>query len=160
MSEDNDHYLNIIEALRQTRQTLPNDYRKQYTALLEIRKLFHAEVASALAPVLNEYAKQQPQTTVDERRELAASINNDLRSLGMTLKCPKTGLPVTMIVDTQDAAHPDVSRFRLERRDDRGRKIRTFTSGDLPDLELMEDPPRIEGGSRSFLDRRHQGPNR
>jgi len=122
---------------------LPGDYAARYKELQELSHEFRTEVARQLGPAMNAHLKKMPQDSYAEKQALASWVNGQLRALGLAIKCPKTGRPANLVADIKQAGS-DVSRFRLEIRDERGKKTRTFASRELPELELMEDEPRQE----------------
>ncbi len=130
-------------------QNLPSGFEERHIALKEIRDEFHTRLARVFEPALNEYAQRLPQETYDEKSKVASTVNGLLRSVGLTL-C-HNGLPAILVVDTQDASRPDVSRFRFEVRDEEGRAKRRGSKQFLLPLTLMPDHPR-----KAFWEKRLQ----
>ena len=122
---------------------LPEDYPVYFKAASELRHHFHTELAAGLQTRLNRHLQGMAQETYDEKRALATWVNEQLRSLGLAIKCPKTGRPGSLLADFKDS-EGDVSRFRLEVRDEHGGKTRIVVGRHLAELELMEDAPRQE----------------
>jgi hypothetical protein len=102
-----------------------------------------AILAETLAPVLNAQLQSLPQETYEQKRSLASWTNHELHQLGLTIKCPRTGKPAILLADLR-SQDDDTGRFRLEVRGDGSRRVRTYCGAELPDLELMEEPPRRE----------------
>lgn len=118
-------------------------YQKVQSALASVRRQVQSAIAETLAPSLNVHLDSQPQDTYSEKRLVATWVNHELHQLGLTIRCPVTGLPAILVADRKgDADEP--SRFRLEVRDGSGHKRRTYCSQRLPVLALMEEPPRRE----------------
>jgi hypothetical protein len=128
---------------------LPDDFQQASAAVRALRHQFHEEMAAALAPRLNAYLKTLPHETLADKQAVATWVNNELHQLGLTIRCPKTGNAAILFADFKNPEHEDISRYRIESKDARGKKIRS-TSRELPELELMEDPPRREALSRKF----------
>lgn len=148
-----------VQAIQHLSRGLPVEYCRRLGAIAALRAAFHKEMATALEPSLNSFAQHQPHDSIEDRNALASRINGDLRAIGLTLKCPRTQRPGLLVIDRKDAEHPDVSRFRVETLDDRGRRQRTFTSQSLPRFELMPDPVRSESLSKGFRRKGLSGPD-
>lgn len=136
------------ERFRDSTAELPTDFCQSLQAAADLSRAFHQVLAEVLQPRLNAYVKTLPQETLADKRSIATWVNAELRKLGLTIRCPKTGNPAILVADTQDRVHGHITRFRLEARDDRGRNVRSCTSPTVPELELMKDPPRRESLSR------------
>jgi hypothetical protein len=132
------------QALRELFAKLPKNYPEATAAAEEIRHTFHTELAAAIQPPLNAHLKTMPRETYQEKQSLASWVNGELHNrLGLTIRCPLTGRQAILVADVRDS-ESQASRFRLEVHEGR-RKERTYTStAKLPELELMEDPPRLE----------------
>jgi hypothetical protein len=113
-----------------------------------LREAFHEELVAAIQPSFNEYFHNQPHFTKEDRNLLASNINRDARHIGLTLRCGRTGHPASISHGMKDT-NSDIMRFRI-RIYERGRPSITLTSTELPELELMPDPPRVEALSREF----------
>ncbi len=101
-------------------------------------------MAARFTPILNAHLRTLPRATLSEKKALSSYINAELRALGLSIKCPKSGRPAIIWADFQDAQHEGVSRFRLEARREEGRRGVTSSSFELPQLELMSEPERSE----------------
>ena len=134
---------------------LPDGYARHYAKVRSIRQAFHLELAAALAPALNEHVVGLPQDTPEERQEMVAWINQQLRDIGLAVKCPTTGQPAVLVVDRQDRQHPEITRFRFSVRSPEGKQSHTAARRNLGELELTEHRPRIEPLSKFF---RKEGP--
>ena len=122
---------------------LPTDYTAAYPQLLELRSIFHHELASCMQARLNEHLTKLELDSYQQKQGIATWVNQQLREVGLAIRDPKTGRPATLVADTRDA-NDELGRFRFDVRDDDGRTRRTFTSNTLPLLELMEDEVRRE----------------
>jgi hypothetical protein len=109
----------------------------------QLERDYRLALAKMLQPLLNKELSARPQETYSEKQALATWVNRRLKEIGLAIKCPKTGKPAIVLADVKHGGS-DVSRFRIEIRDDAGKKVRTFTSRALPELNLMEDEPRRE----------------
>lgn len=140
--------------LRELLKSLPVDYDAAKVEALAISRDFHDELANSLGPKLNAKLAQLPRQTLDECRELASFCNAELAEMHLCIRCPRTGLGTVLLGDFRDAAHT-APRFRLQGRGGRGQVLRTFSSRELPQLELMADgvesrrpPPSNQGRGR------------
>jgi hypothetical protein len=147
-------------ALKSLMADLPERYADRYAAIQNIRHAFHREMALVLQPVLNEHIPGRPQDSAKERQELAAWINEQLRNIGLAVKCGKTGRPASIVVDSQDRAHSDITRFRFSTRSENGKYSHTSTAQNLGELELTEHNPRIEPLAKFVRRKRLDGPRR
>ena len=114
----------------------------------ELRTAFHRFLAEQLQSRLNAHLKTVPQESYQEKQALASQVNRELRELGLSIRCPRTGLPAILIADVREPSEGS-SRFRLEVATAEGGRRRTYTAATLPDLELMVDNPRCESLARS-----------
>lgn len=130
--------------------SLPEEFAGRYKLVTRINHAFRAELAATLQGSLNDHLAAMPQDSLAEKQALASWVNEHLRLLGLAVRCPKTGLPGTLLADFQDAAHEDTTRFRVEVRDRTGRRFKSYTSPSLFDLTLIEDTPRQEPLARGF----------
>jgi hypothetical protein len=131
-------------ALRSLLGDLPESYAERYAAIQKIRHAFHREMASAVEAPLNAHVAHKPQTKPEERKDLAGWINQQLRDIGLAVRCPKTGNPASLIVDWQYADDPEIRRFRFAIRSESGKSCHTAARRELPYLHLTEHAPRIE----------------
>jgi hypothetical protein len=105
--------------------------------------VFRTRIAELLEGPLNDHLRSLPQETPSEKQALATWVNAQLRTLGLAVRCPKTGRPSALISDVKESGSR-IGRFRTENRDENGLKVRPWTSTHLPLLELLEDDPRLE----------------
>lgn len=134
-----------LHAIQSLFTDLPSDLHDRAVTIARIRDAFHSQVAISMQDTLNQYITEQPQETFEDKDHVAVLVNSTLRSVGLTIECPKTGRPALLVVDTQDEKHPDVSRYRFKVWDERGRATRTLnTRNQLPELTLMPEQPRKE----------------
>jgi hypothetical protein len=127
--------------------TLPRDYQSCRRTLAALSHAFRNELAEAFEGHLNTYIQTLPQQTYQERKVIASFVNEELRELGLAIKCPRSGRPAILIADVKNSTD-GTGRFRLESRNDGGHKYRTRTSSKLFALNLIEDSPRKEGMAR------------
>jgi hypothetical protein len=132
------------EELQKLLANLPKEYGQAKAALAELSRTFHQDVAVAFTPRLNQRLEEMAQHTLEQCRDLASFCNSELHDLHLCIRCPRTGNPATLITDIR-SLEQDAPRFRLQLRGARGKVTRTYTSRELPRLELMEDSPRHEG---------------
>jgi hypothetical protein len=124
-------------------------YGGQVRELRRLRTLAHEELAAAFESRFNAALQEMPQQDVDAKRLLCASANETLKSLGLSIRDPKTGLSAILVADTR-SADDDRGRFRLEVRHPDGRVVRTLSSTELVEFELCEAPVRHEPLARRF----------
>src|SRR5665213_3834754 len=133
-------------------EALPDDCVACHARIEELSAAFRWEIAEAMQRRLNAHLKTLPHETFEERKLIASFVNMELRELGLTIRCPKTGKPAILIADVKDAEH-DKGRFRLQVCDEKGKNKRTVTCYGMIELELMPDAPRKEGMARKWPDR-------
>lgn len=153
MSETQDE--NTLEperqrALKTLLARLPESYSERHAALAKIRHAFHQEMATELEAYINHHVAAKPQETFKERSELAAWINQQLREIGLSVQCPNTYKPATLVIDYLTADDPETTRFRFAVRSEDGKQQRTAGRRQLPQLKLTEHLPRIEPGAKYF----------
>ena len=136
------------DRLRQKLSSAPTDYAGRRAALSDVSHSVRRQIAEALQPVLNAHVRTLPHETYEEKRMVASWVNRELHELGLTIRCPKTGTPSILVADLRSGDEDSKGRFRIEARDETGRTTRTYCSTRLPDLELMEEPPRRENFAR------------
>jgi hypothetical protein len=135
-------------------ENAPEAFAKTFAKVSELLLLARQEMAERLSGPLNTKVHRMPQETYEQKKSIASWVNATLREVGLAIRCPKTGRPAILIADIRNSPE-DSSRFRLEITEEDGRKVRTWSSNNLTDLEfeLREDQPRKEGPAV----RRHQG---
>jgi hypothetical protein len=148
------------DALGSLLSDLPKGYAERYKLIEAIRHAFYFELASALETPLNQYLATCPQDSAEERRELAATVNLQLRQVGLSIRSPFTQEPSRLVVDTQNADHPEITRYRYGSRGPTGRARNHGCLRELPLLELMEAAPRVESFSAAFQKTCKDGPVR
>jgi hypothetical protein len=131
---------------------LPDSYAERYAMMQSLRRSFYGELAKQLQPALNAYAKIQPKETWEERSALASWINQTLRQMGLVLVCPRTNRPAILISDMTGGSRKKM-HFRFQTAEPSGKRVRSAMSVELPDLELMQAPGRIENLAREFRNR-------
>lgn len=149
--------LRARESLRDLLGDLPTGYESRAARISALRRVVHDEIAKALEPVFNDKLQTMPHATLAEKRELAAWANDELRRLGLAIKCHSTGKPAILLA-SQDRATDTAGRFRMETRLGQGRTTRTLNTRELQRFDLMPDAPRIEPLATRF--RRGRGDDR
>jgi len=118
---------------------LNEDYRRASMRLSKAREIFHEEVANQIAGPLNSYLSFQPAGTRLQKQDLSRWLNAELRTLGIAIRCPRTGQPA--FLRGGPGHKEDQSRFQicLIASPQLGR---TVTIADLPSLSFMGNPMR------------------
>jgi hypothetical protein len=132
---------------------LPEAGSERTKALQAIRGAFYAELAKQYEPVMNEFVRVQPQVTKEDRSNLATTINRMVRELGLSVKCPRTNLPATLIVDSKREGDKVICRYRYKTINAAGEHKPTFTCYEFPDLELCQAALRVESLAKGFKKR-------
>lgn len=147
-----------LEAIHSLFADLPESVAERQSALQDIRQVFHEELAAAFEDSLNRFAAGLPHDSKEAKERNASHINGALRSVGLSIRDPKSGRPATLVVDTQDGEHPQVARYRLETRDEAGRVRRSLASRHgVPPLTLMPSAPWKEFWARRSRERGELG---
>lgn len=141
-------YQVLRETLRAALDHEAGSYAQLSMRAKSVRSIAMAEMARAVTASLNAEASRFPQDTLVEKRELAAWVNHELRQLGLTLAFPGTGRPAILTATPGRRDADEGSRFRLESKDEQGRRVMSASLEWMPELEPIENPPRIEGGAR------------
>jgi hypothetical protein len=129
---------------------LPTGGNERATALAAIRTSFYAELGRQFRPVLNEFAKAQCPTKEQERSELATTLNRMAKNLGLSVVCPRSGLPATIVADTKRAGDSVTMRYRFYTVDTSGHRSATYTCSELPELDVCQAPHRVESLAKGF----------
>lgn len=128
---------------------LPQDFAARREALRALHLAARSAIAESFEAALNREASERPQQTYEDKKALAKWVNAELRELGLTVRCPKTGRPA--FVRGHAGGTPGVGRFHLEITDERGVQQRTVTSVNLPYLNLeADDLARAPYGERGM----------
>ncbi len=146
--ESSDSYNKLNEAIDKLVVSLPTDFASRRTSLLRLHDHVRSVIGRSFESALNEKAASLPQDTYEDKKKLAKWVNAQLRELGLTIKCPKTGESCLLLAN---AGHdPSIGRFHLEYTDSEGGKHRTVTSTTLPHLEpMVNDLARANYAERS-----------
>jgi hypothetical protein len=125
--------------------TVPKDsgYDAVADRLGEETRTFRQRVATELAPALNARIRMpdMPHDTLEEKKELARWVNDQLEPLGLAVQCPNTGLPAKLRGFAGN--WPEVGRFAFEVYKD-GKRERSAYSDTLPELTLTDANPSLE----------------
>jgi hypothetical protein len=134
------------DRLRTLTELLAADRRSGYRALRSdlhhARELFHQLVAERFAPAFNTHLASMPRGSLQEKQALAVHANEELRRLGLAIKCPKTGQPAALQADT--GRHPEAGRYRIALLAGEPTRKKTTSSAELYTVELMARPDRRE----------------
>lgn len=98
------------------------------------------QAAAELAPALNARIQAMPHDTLEQKKELARWVNDQLEPLGLAVRDPKSGLPAKLRGTTGSNQWPDVGRFIIEIYTGGKQKV-TSTSYKLPELTLTDATP-------------------
>jgi hypothetical protein len=100
-------------------------------------------LAERLVPHFQRFVKEQPHATYEEKQRLALRVNELLGSVGLAVECPNTLRPGMLVADVggRDGA---ASRFRLDTRDESGKRARSWGGRDLSGLRIIPDVSRRE----------------
>ncbi|MCK6484484.1 MAG: hypothetical protein HUU22_02225 [Phycisphaerae bacterium] len=149
--KENDQFERVRRAIRAVLAESSSSYDSLRGQLLRLNDLVRSETGAALQPALNERMQRMPHATYEEKKELAKWINGELREFGLACRCPKTGHATSL---QANPGHDErVGRFRFDRIDESDRRTSTFTTTELPTLELRpsrsHSAPGLSRGERS-----------
>lgn len=147
----------LLSAVRSAFARVLNDdtlsFGDRVEKLRRVRSLFHSELAQAFQPSFNAELQAMPRSTLSSKRDLCATANDTLRTLGLTINsCRHPGRHAILVADAP-TPEDDRGRFRLEVWDECGR-TRDWSNRDLIPLELGERSTRAEPLSSRYRDRR------
>jgi hypothetical protein len=125
-------------------------YAQAYQLATQWNQMFHEELAGVLAPFLNQQLRDTPQQTLPQMREVATSVNADMKQLGIAIRCPATGQPSVLVAETKSGTEANVYRYRFQHTNGQGRPSRHSACRTLPELSLMPLPARIERFSKNY----------
>ena len=91
---------------------------------------------------INERLADLEPSTLPQKQEFAKSLNAELRSLGLAIRCPKTNRPSILLANP--ANHPAIGRFQLQHRGMDGKPKRPFSTANLKSVILMPDIPPFD----------------
>lgn len=138
IQEKVNNYADSVKALERGRATVPKDipYEEQAKEAARRSHAFRQQLAADLAPALNARIREKdmPHDTLDQKKELARWVNDQLEPLGLAVQCPKTGHPAKLWGIT--GKYPFC--FEIQRD---GKRIKTAYSATLPELTLMDAAP-------------------
>jgi exopolysaccharide biosynthesis WecB/TagA/CpsF family protein len=125
--------------------TVPKDapYDEQAPEVARLSHAFRERIAAELAPTLNAKIREMPHDTLEQKKELARWVNDELEPLGLAVQCPNTKLPARFM-GIAGSYRPGVDgSFSFEVRKD-GRRVKTAQSDTLPELTLTDATPQQE----------------
>ena len=113
----------------------------QLTRQLEERNhSFRQQLATDLAPALNAHIHAMPQETLDQKKELARWVNEEVQRFGLAVQCPNTGLPAKLRGVTGSNHWPDTGRYCCEVYRE-GKQKKTAYWDTAPELTLIDATP-------------------
>jgi len=117
------------------------DYASLRQYFLAQREALTNLTARNLRDALNAHIASLPKDSYEQKRQLATWLNTELRSLGVAIRCPKTGLPTYLRAHI--GREPTVGRFRLDYWDGSVRQ-HPASFNELPPFEFIaaeQSPP-------------------
>lgn len=135
-------------ALRSLAASWPADVNRRAAALAAAHLAYREAYAEQLEPVVNARIRQAIEggTSYDQKRQIAKSINEDLRLGGLSVRCEVsdgTGQsvdhPGLLVADT---SRQDAGRFRVEYQDADGKNKRLGLLSGPDFIKLMPSPSR------------------
>jgi len=121
---------------RKRRPADADDPEALYRALIAESLAFREKLAARYGAALSAFLRSLPVGTLAEKREAVRVVNGRLRSLGLVIHCPKTGVAARLLAHPGN--HPELGRFQIELLD--GTRRRTVSTPDPPPLDLMPEP--------------------
>lgn len=129
--------------------TVPTDvpYEEQAEEGAKVSHAFRQRLAERLGPELNKRLRGTdeiagiPHNTLDEKKELARWVNDQLEPLGLAVQCPNTGLPAKL--RGTKGNWPGVGTFCYQIYRD-GKPEKTAYADELPELTLIDATPPKE----------------
>jgi hypothetical protein len=118
--------------------------------------LFQEYVCQQIQEPLNLKLKEMPHHSYEEKRYMSVWLNSELRSFGIAVKCPNTGLACSFHADAGRTPN-NAGKFRLIPVDDE--KRRTLSSVQLFPISLMPRPvtkSRFDNWSERMSRTEHQ----
>lgn len=119
-------------------------YQELARSARERTHAFRQQLAAELAPALNAHIRTMPHEALEQKKELARWVNDQLRPLGLAVRCPNTGLPARLL-GIAGSYRPEVpgGTFCFETYTD-GKQRKTAYSDALPELTLTDATPPPE----------------
>lgn len=108
--------------------------------LTEARQVFHELLAARFTAELNEHLQQAKRDSIEDRRNAALDISTALNSLGLAIRCPKTGEPALLRAETGRAGSGGHFQLRLIGEMNQSRTLSFATP---VDFELMPSPAQV-----------------
>jgi len=114
---------------------LPQEFEERRAALRSMHEVSRSTIAAAFEEALNRKAQGMPRVNYDDKKVVASWVNDELRNLGLALRCPRTGDPALLRANPGGAN----GRFVIEVSDASGKRHHTATSVELPIFRLRPD---------------------
>lgn len=129
----------IQNRIRALLESEPRGFDQARRRIDRLNNAVREEVVRTMEPMLRAGASALPTVvTYDDKKAFAKWLNAELRRQQLAIRCPKTGHPT--LLEVNPGHTPTVGRFRLDYMDEHGRHHTTYTSVELPPLELVADP--------------------
>lgn len=125
----------LADKLDEISQSLPDNYEDRKAAIDSSFATFRLWAAQNIEQSLTEKSQSLPQDTYEDRKKLATWINGEARSLGLTIVCPKTGLPC-LVHATPAGGKINVGSFKFETADGHGKRNYLCMRTTMPDIKL------------------------
>jgi hypothetical protein len=149
---ESEEWAAVTNVVEQEVTRLPSGYDDARRFLAKLSDAVREKIAAALEPRLNAEARNRPQQTYEEKKELAKWITAELRRFGLALSVEGTTRPCLIMANT--GGRPGIGRFALYYTDDAGRRHDVYSPGNLPDLKLtLDEMARAPYGQRSIRER-------
>ena len=108
---------------RKRKPAAGEDVDSLYRKLLGESVTFRETLATRYGPELTAFLRSLPLETLAGKRAAVRAVNGRLQSLGLCIRCPKTGLAARLVAHPGN--HREIGRFQFEL--------------------LGDPPPRLEG---------------
>ena len=100
-------------------------------------------IGQRLEPAFNQTLSSMPQETLANKQDICRFANQELRNLGLAIRCPRTGQPASLHADRGNNHKAGV--FQIELLGSESARRKTKHSSKLFPFELMSRPVRVEG---------------
>jgi hypothetical protein len=148
------------QLLRQLMQQLPDEPSELIHKARQLRQKFHDELARSVQPAVNALSNDHAPGCLEDDRDFVAKLNDQMRSLGLTFREPRTLKPARLVVDTSGPENGERTRFRYCVRSPSGNWTNINSSYNVPVLDVIAAPAREENLSRSVRSRNIDGKGR
>jgi hypothetical protein len=115
----------------------PTSYPSRYQQLAAMSDVFHEELARQVGNSLNPFLASQPEPMLNQA--MADQVGRQLSQIHLAPRCPRSGRPARLVIDSIDSPGCKHRKFGLVVTDENGQSFRTFSQRKLPELDLMQD---------------------